>query len=327
MKTKLSMKDDIVFKAFFSKNEQYLKSFLSAILGTKVKIKKVIHDARLEQLTKEMKYGILDLDVELENGEIINIEMQLKNNGNIEERTTFYASKKIVEQLEPAQKYEELKRVIVIAILDYTLTNLPDYIIETTRVVETNKQYELNNIVKYYYIELEKFRNQNPNMDEEQNQWLAFIDMERGDLLEMAKKENKEIKKAFEDYEVLTGDAEVKRLTEIRLMSKLEENSALATAKAQGKEKGMQEGLKEGFKKGMEQGMQKGIEEGMQKGIEEGMQKGIEEGMKKAIEENLQKNKSEKTEIAKKLLKLNIDIKEISEITGISIEEIKKISK
>ena len=31
-------------------------------------------------------------------------------------------------------------------------------------------------------------------MKEKVNQWLAFIDMERGDILEMAKKENKEIK-------------------------------------------------------------------------------------------------------------------------------------
>jgi predicted transposase/invertase (TIGR01784 family) len=71
-------------------------------------------------------------------------------------------------------------------------------------------------------------------MGEKVNQWLAFIDMERGDLLEMAKKENKEIKKAVEDYEVLTGDAELKRLAEIRHMSKLEENSALAVERTKG---------------------------------------------------------------------------------------------
>ena len=39
------------------------------------------------------------------------------------------------------------------------------------------------------------------------NQWLAFIDMERGDLLEMAEKENKLIKEAKENYKLaLTGD-------------------------------------------------------------------------------------------------------------------------
>ena len=68
------------------------------------------------------------------------------------------------------------------------------------------------------------------------NQWLAFLDMERGELLEMAKKESKNIKKAVENYEVLTGDAEVKRLAEIRLMSELEEKSALTCERKLGKE-------------------------------------------------------------------------------------------
>ena len=64
---KLIMKDDIMFKAFFSKkgSDKYLKDFLSAILGKETKIKKVIHDSHLEQLARESKYGILDLDVEL----------------------------------------------------------------------------------------------------------------------------------------------------------------------------------------------------------------------------------------------------------------------
>lgn len=170
---KLVMKDDIMFKVFFSKagSEKYLKGFLSSILGKNMEIKKVIHDSRLEQLAKESKYGILDLDVELENGEIINIEMQLNNYHNIEERTTFYASKKVVEQLGPREKYENLKRVIVIAILDYKLTQLPEYITKTVRVAEQHRQYELNNNVTYYYIELEKFRNQNPDMKEPINQW------------------------------------------------------------------------------------------------------------------------------------------------------------
>ena len=44
---KLVMKDDIMFKAFFSRagNEKFLKRFLNAILGEEIKIKKVIHDA------------------------------------------------------------------------------------------------------------------------------------------------------------------------------------------------------------------------------------------------------------------------------------------
>ena len=262
---KLTMKNDIMFKAFFSKkgNEPFLKDFIGSILGKDVKIKKVIHDARLEQLAREQKYGVLDLDVELENGEIINIEMQLKDYKNMEKRTTFYASKKITEQLGIGKYYENLRKVIIISILDYNFIELPEYVTKTIRVAEKHREYEINNNVEYYYIELEKFRKQNPDMKDKINQWLAFIDMERGDLLEMAKKENKLVKKAEEEYNVLTGDAEVKRLAEIRLMSQLEEHSALETAR----QEGTKQGLKEGKQQGLKEGKQQGLKEGKQQGI------------------------------------------------------------
>ncbi len=108
---------------------------------------------------------------------------------------------------------------------------------------------EINNDVKYYYIELEKFRKQNPDMTKRINQWISFLDMERGDLLEMACKENDKVKRAVENYEVLTGDEEVKRLAEIRLMSKLEEKSALDWAREEGMEQGKKEKQKEIAKK------------------------------------------------------------------------------
>ena len=236
-----------MFKAFYGRkeNEEFLQDFLEAILGEKIVIKKVMHDVRLEQLAKEQKFGILDLGVELEDGEFINVEIQIKNYKNIEKRTTFYACKKLIEQLGPGEDYRQLKPTIIIAILDYSFIKLPEYITETVRVVKEHREYEINNDVKYYYIELEKFRNKNPDMTKRINQWSAFLDMERRDLLEMACKENDKVKRAVENYEVLTGDEEVKRLAEIRLMSKLEEKSALDCAREEGLEQGLKRGKKE----------------------------------------------------------------------------------
>lgn len=231
----LKMKSDIMFKAFFTRkeNEEFLKEFLESVLGEK--IKKVLHDVRLEQLAKNEKFGILDLGVELESGEFINVEIQLKDNKNIEKRTTFYASKKITEQLGAGEDYRKLKPIIIIAILDYSFIESPEYVTETVRVAKDDREYELNNDVKYYYIELEKFRKENPDMTRTINHWLSFLDMERGELLEMACEKNDKVKKAVENYEVLTGDEEVKRLSEIRLMSNLEEKSALHCAREEEK--------------------------------------------------------------------------------------------
>ena len=219
---------------------------MEAVLGEKITIKQVTHDARLEQLAREQKYGVLDLGVELEKGEFINVEIQLRNFKNIEKRTTFYASKKLTEQLNSGEDYIMLQPVIIIAILDYDYIDLPEYVTETVRVAAGHRDYELNNMVKYYYIELSKFRKRNPDMTNPLNQWLSFLDMERGDLLEMAKKKNEKVKKAVENYEVLTGDAEVKRLAEIKLMADLEEKAALASARENGTKRGQELGLKEG---------------------------------------------------------------------------------
>ena len=287
----LKMKSDIMFKAFYGRkeNEEFLQDFLEAVLGEKIEIKKVMHDVRLEQLAKEQKFGILDLGVELEDGEFINVEIQIKNYKNIEKRTTFYACKKLIEQLGPGEDYRQLKPTIIIAILDYSFIKLPEYITETVRVVKEHREYEINNDVKYYYIELEKFRNQNPDMTKRINQWSAFLDMERGDLLEMACKENDKVKRAVENYEVLTGDEEVKRLAEIRLMSKLEEKSALDCAR--------------------------------EDGIEEGKKIGREIGREQERRETIEKLRK----IAKKLKEQKMQTKQIAEITGLSEEEIEDL--
>ena len=287
----LKMKSDIMFKAFYGRkeNEEFLQDFLESVLEEKIKIKKVMHDVRLEQLAKEQKFGILDLGVELEDVEFINVEIQIKNYKNIEKRTTFYACKKLIEQLGPGEDYRQLKPTIIIAILDYSFIKLPEYITETVRVVKEHREYEINNDVKYYYIELEKFRNQNPDMTKRINQWSAFLDMERSDLLEMACKENDKVKRAVENYEVLTGDEEVKRLAEIRLMSKLEEKSALDCAR--------------------------------EDGIEEGKKIGREIGREQERRETIEKLRK----IAKKLKEQKMQTKQIAEITGLSEEEIEDL--
>ena len=242
-KNKLTMKNDVIFKAFFSKkgNEKYLESFLKEIIGEEVKIKRITHDARLEQLEKEQKYGILDLDVELEDGKLINIEMQIRNNKNIEKRTTYYGSKKLISQMGIGTQYKEINKVIVIALLGYNLLEVPEYINKTITVLEGHRNYEINNEIEYYYLELDKFRKSNPDMGKPINQWLAFIDMEKGDWLEMAKKENKEIKEAVEEYETLTGDALVKRLAEVRMLGEMEEQAALSAATDEGIIKGQKQ--------------------------------------------------------------------------------------
>ena len=107
----------------------------------------------------------------------------------------------------------------------------------------------------------------------------------------MACEKNEKVRRAVENYEVLTGDEEVKRLAEIRLMAKLEEKSALDCAREEGEERGREAGRREGEERGKEAGIKLGEE---------------------------QKQK----EIAQKMKKQKMPIKQISEITGLSEKEV-----
>ena len=82
-------------------------------------------------------------------------------------------------------------------------------------------------------------------MKEKLNQWIAFIDGERDDWIDMAKKESKIIKEADKEYNVLTEDEELKRLAEIRMLSEMEEHSALLASRNEGREEGREEGRAE----------------------------------------------------------------------------------
>ena len=61
-----------------------------------------------------------------------------------------------------------------------------------------------------------------------------------------------------------------------------------------------------------------GREEGIKEGIKEGISKGTKEGIALGVAQ-------EKIAIVKSMLEKNYDIKEISDITGLSIDEINKI--
>ena len=72
--------------------------------------------------------------------------------------------------------------------------------------------------------------------------------------------------------------------------------------------------FEEGKKEGIEEGLQKGMQKGRQEGIEEGLQKGIQKGRQEGMEE-----------VVLGMLNKNLDFSLISEITGLSKEEIKNL--
>ena len=308
------LKNDVIFTTFFSRkgNEEFLIEFLSALLEIEITEIEIREEVNLERLAQMEKGGRLDLQARLNTGVIVNIEMQIENQHNIEERSLIYGAKTLSREMKRGTDYASIEQIIMINILDYEALKVEDYISQSITVLEKHREYEVIRGMKWYFIELPKFRKAHPNMNEKINQWIAFIDNNDRELVKMAEKKNKTLEKARVEMNYLTGDAEVRRLAELR--EKWERD--YIDARINGKK----EGLTEGMKQGLEEGIKQGLEDGLKQGLEEGMKQGLEDGFK-------QGESKRNAEIAKEMLKKGFEVSIISEITKLNKKEIEEIKK
>ena len=235
-----NLKNDIIFKAFFSRkgNEEFLIDFLNALLKIDIEKIKIRNEVSLEQLDPNEKGGRLDLQATLNDGIIVNIELQIKNKYNIESRTTFYSSKVISMETDRGTEYKDISQVIMINILDYEMFDFDEYISKTAIVLDKHREYEVLKGIKWYFLELPKFRKAHPDMNEKINQWLAFMDDYDKGAIEVAEKKNPTLKKARYEMEYLTGDEAVKRLAFLREKWEMDRVSDINYAKREGKREG-----------------------------------------------------------------------------------------
>ena len=245
-------------------------------------------------MKKDGKTGRLDIKATINNNKIVNIEIQLQDEHNMEKRSEYYASRLIVDQFHEAEKYEKLKPVILINILNYNLLSVPDYCTKTVTVAENHREYEVMKDITYYFIELPKFRKKTPRLASLLEGWLTLIDGEDDILMRSVEDRYKILKQAREELKGILSDEQIEQVAESRFTASLERASAIEYAKNKAKKEGKEEGIKEG----KEQGIKEGIKEGEKK---------------KAIK------------IAKEMLKAKMSIEQISILTELSKEEIEKL--
>ena len=125
----------------------------------------------------------------------------------------------------------------MVNILNFNIFKYKEYVSESMLVLKEHREHEISDLVKYYYIELPKYRKAKADMNNKLDQWLALIDDTDWGKIEMAEEKNKTIKSALDDMEYLTGDAEIKRLAELRESSRIDKWFAMSYGRKQGENK------------------------------------------------------------------------------------------
>ena len=243
----LSPKVDFVFKKIFGneKHPNILISFLNAVIKPTDLIKSVqIKNTDIEKEHIEDKYSRLDIKAVTNNGEHINIEIQVKNEYNMIKRSLYYWSKMYEGQLTKGQDYDTLSRTICINILDFKyLKN--DNFHNCYRLKEKNTNEELTDVMELHFIEIPKLRKleNSEDISDMLEAWITFIESPTSELIDKLEMSLDEIKEAKEELVRLSGNDKERERYEKRFESLLEQNSLLANAEKKGIEKGRKEGI------------------------------------------------------------------------------------
>ena len=248
----LSPKVDFVFKKIFGneKHPNILISFLNAVIKPTDLIKSVqIKNTDIEKEHIEDKYSRLDIKAITNNGEHINIEIQVKNEYNMIKRSLYYWSKMYEGQLTKGQDDDTLSRTICINILDFKyLKN--DNFHNCYRLKEKNTNEELTDVMELHFIEIPKLRKleNSEDISDMLEAWITFIESPTSELIDKLEMSSDEIKEAKEELLRLSGNDKERERYEKRFESLLEQNSLLANAERKGLQKGIEKGKKEGAK-------------------------------------------------------------------------------
>ena len=251
----LDPKMDFIFKNIFGSenNKEILISFLNATLKSEDKIKSVFiknGDIEKEHLTD--KFSRLDIKAITDKNEHINIEIQMKNEYNMIQRTLYYWAKLYEGQLKEGDNYSKLSRTICINILNFSYLN-NDKFHSAFRLKDIETNDELTDIQEIHFIEVPKLKD---NSDEKDMlvAWTEFLKDPESEKVRTLEMSVEEIRKARQELVRISNDDRQRELYNIRKKAMLDESDALYNAEQKGIEKGKLAGLEEGMKVGEQQG-------------------------------------------------------------------------
>ena len=215
---RLPLTDDYIFKRVFAfeGNESVLKDLLEAILKKDIKTV-TIKNPEIIPYEREDKRGLLDIKAETDDGTILDIEMQMEDKKNAEERGTLYAGNLITGQLQVGDDYKKLKKSIVIFITNYNFLKRNSYHsvgrmkFEDTLEEEyvdmgySEEEQIASKYIEFHYIELPKYKKKNSSKFTKLDQWMCVL-TDRKEEMMLAEKENKEIKKAMNTLDYISSD-------------------------------------------------------------------------------------------------------------------------
>lgn len=296
----LDPKADVVFKKIFGEHPHLLKSFLNAVLPL-TSDNPIVELAYLpsEQVPHipAFKRTIADVKCRDKSGRVFIVEMQIDWTDSFKQRLLFGASQAVVKQLEKGEAYQLLQPVYGLGIVADTYEKKnPEWYHHYQLVKSGSGPRDVIEHLQLVFIELPKFPITSTEEKKLRLLWLRF-------LREINEKTVKVAQELLDVPEI----SEAIVLSEEAAYTPGELNTYESYWDSVRTEKTLFLGR---YDEGKVEGRAQGIAEGRAQGIAEGRAEGRADGIK---------------QIAKKMRTAGQSLEEISQLTGISLDELKQL--
>jgi predicted transposase/invertase (TIGR01784 family) len=248
----LPLKSDIVFKMLFG-DARYL-DVTGAFLRSALDIPEdeyeglEIIDPHTERDSPEDKLSILDVRLMFKGGEVISVEVQIRDVPFMAERVAFTTGRNLSRQIPAGGGYGEIKRVVTILIADYNIIKSDDCYSHRFRLYDPDKKVLFTSIMEIRTLELKKLPDASLGdaREEELLDWLRLIRSRDREEIEMLATRTKEMGQAVARLKQLSADERSRMLFEARELFRMDQEA---------RERGaMERGIKEGIEKGIKGG-------------------------------------------------------------------------
>lgn len=262
---------DFAFKKLFGTeaNKECLIGFLNSLFEGEEEILDLtyLNTEHLGHLSVERK-AVFDVYCETSKGEKILIEMQKAQQEFFKDRSIFYSTFPIQEQVPKGVWNFELNKVYTIGLLNFTFDNSDDdYMHHEVKLFDTKTHRVFYDKLTYVYLELPKFRKTEDQLVTLMDKWLYAI-KNLNSLMERPKAlQEKVFMRFFEAAEIANFSSN--EMFDYRESQKelWDLYSITTTAEKKGHAEGRAEGLAEGHAEGLAEGRAEGLAEGETIGI------------------------------------------------------------
>lgn len=229
------------------RNETVRRHFISDVLGIPPEnIKAVrLENPFLSRHSRQEKQCILDVRMQLNDDSRINVELQIRRLAYWDKRSLYYLAKMYSDDLFSGQRYDRLKKCIVIDILDFPGDENPGY----------HKVYQLRDAGGQLYsdqfevhiIELNK-----ELTGDRVDDWIRLLRVESKEELESMHSGNAGVIRAIDEVRAMNLSRRLKAWYELRLRNQRDrwaiEDAIKEDAYKEGLEKGQLQGQVDGYR-------------------------------------------------------------------------------